>query len=502
MARTRILPFLLLVCLLTTLFPENADAAYQPLRCTNGQPEPGTSLYDDSPNGACQFVGTRYIFSTIICQFVVMINTIMGKLYCSIQAAIQQIVLLTVVVFVMVYGIQMLMGTAQLNGSEVITRVIKMSLVLWLVTDSTFGVSAGIAYMFNFFISFISDSTRWVVQVLDQGSGLGIYNAFAYNAGVTATFYFIDNWIYDALTGSLSAANAKVIGFFVAMSAALPSVFFMAIYWLSSLVSMLIRTLITFLMAVIAIAFLLGLSPIFLSFMLFRVTFSYFDQWLRFMISYALQVMVSFAILTMWLFSLTLFTPFFNELADVIFPYEKVIRPATAIYNPADTWGLCPMKVTANPIPSLRCVNPGFNPIGPGVDPNFPGGNNDFKKVIPPSKVPELNHFLYFIFYHLISLIIVSYGFASLQKNSSNISRQLGGPSYVPILNSSGLSNTGVWRAHGGGAGVGSVVASSQQEANRFMSRELFTSFSRRHEAGATPYEQMVRGFGNLVSGR
>ena len=33
-----------------------------------------------------------------------------------------------------------------------------------------------------------------------------------YDPGVTSVFKFLDEWIYDALTGTLSNANAKVIG--------------------------------------------------------------------------------------------------------------------------------------------------------------------------------------------------------------------------------------------------------------------------------------------------
>ncbi len=486
--------------------------AYSPLQCTSGSPDPGTSLYDDSSSGACQFTGIQYIFSTVICQFVSMINHIMGKLYCSIQDAVKPIIMALMALYVTVYGVQILMGTAQLTPAEFVTRIFKMCLVFWLATDSTFGVSAGINILFNFFIGFISDTTRWVIEILVIAAPDIDMNAVSPNdPGVTASFKFLDEWIYNALTGSLSQSNAKVIGFFVAMGAAMPSIAFMGFYWLVSLAKMLISTLISFLMAVVAIAFLLGLSPIFIGFMLFQATFSYFDQWLRFMMSYALQVMISFAILTLWIFSMTLFGPFFNELSDILFSYEKIIRPAAAIYTPSDTWGLCPTTVVFNPVPHARCEDPNFNPRGsvmcnrtngmrpcyvadssgnviePPVSidftatPNATGktkATDDYNKIIPPSKVPELSKFLYYIFYHMISLIIVSYGFASLQKNAKDIAKQLAGPSFVPILNKPGMSN-----ANAGDA---------QEESKRFMSKQLFSGFDRRHETQKTPYETMV----------
>jgi len=487
----------LLFALIGLLVPEYAYAAHQALQCNAGRPTPGTSLYNAGSDGACQFVGIRYIFSTIICQFVTMVNIIMGKLYCSIQAVVTPVLQAAVTLFIAIYGVQVLMGTAQLNAGEVISRSIKIALVLWLVTDPSFGVSAGIALMFNFFVSFISDTTRWVVQILDQKSGINLYVNYAHDPGVTATFKFLDDWIYNALTGSLSQSNAKVMGFFVAMMVAMPSIFFTMVYWLVSVLKMLMATLLSFLMAVVSVAFLLGLSPIFISFMLFKVTFQYFDQWLRFMVSYSLQVMVSFAILTLWVFSLSLFGPFFNEMSNIIFPYEKIIRPAAAIYSPADTWGLCPLRFTYTPEPHVYCQKANFNPVGPlnpGDNQAFPAGrksNDDYDSILPPTKVPEMSEFLFYVFYHMITLIIVSYGFATLQKNSKDIAKQLAGPSYTPMLNIMGMGENGFGR-----------VTGAHGEANRFMSKNLFSGFNRRHDAGKTPYENMVQGAHSLVSGR
>lgn len=465
---------------------------FTPLQCENGQPVENTRLYDDTTQGACQFTGVEHVFSTIICQFISMVNVIMSKLYCSIQGAMYPVIQAVATVFIVVYGIQMLMGTAQMNGAEFVGRMVKIAIVLWLVTDPVFGVSAGISYMFTFFITFMSESTRWVVMVLDRGAGLGLNLKYSYNPGITATFYYIDDWLYNALTGSFSEANGKVVGFFIAMSTVIPSVAMMALYWLISVVKMLIATLLTFLMSVVCVAFLLGLSPIFLCFMLFRITYQYFDQWVRFMASYTLQVMVTFAILTLWMFSLTLFAPFFKELSGVVFPYEKVIRPAAGNYNPAQSVGLCPLVVS--PSVKAKCIDPDFDPRPPKKKPkdgqDASKSARDFQKIIPPSKVPEMAPFLFYLFYHLISLIVVTYGFANLQKNASQIAKQLGGPSYVPIL-SVASQHTQTFNAQAAPA-----------EANRFMAKDLFMGFSRRHNSGATPYEQMVGSFGKMAGNR
>lgn len=479
----RLSPFylVLFLALFVMLVPDHAFAGTPPLRCQSGHAVAGTSLYDDSSGGACKYVGMRYIFSTIVCQFVTMVNIIMSKLYCSIQEVVAPTIFAAITLYVTVYGVQILMGTAQLNASEMMNRVIKLTLVAWLVSDPFFGVSEAISIMFTFFLSFITQTTTWVVKVLN--GPIGLYTMYDYNPGVTSTFRFLDDWVYNSLTGALSQSNTKVMGFFIALSAAMPSIFFMVAYWWISVVKMLMNTLIGFLMAVVAVAFLLGISPIFIGFLLFRVTYQYFDQWLRFMVSFSMQVMVSFAILTLWLYSLTMFAPFFNELSNVIFPYEKVIRPAVAIYNPAATWGLCPHEVyVSNNSLHVACQDPNFTP-------DF--GTVNSGDLIPPSMVPQLRGFIFYVFYHLIALIIVSYGFAALQKNSAQIAKQLSGNSYSPILNSGG----GVNSLFGG-------LQKAQGEAKNMMSKELFSSFDRKHNTSTTPYEQMVRGAGMLAGKR
>jgi hypothetical protein len=253
---------------------------------------------------------------------------------------------------------------------------------------------------------------------------------------------------------------------------------------------MLMATLITFLMSVVAVAFLLGLSPIFVSFILFQSTFMFFDQWIRFLASFSLQVMISFAILTLWMYSLTLFAPFFNELSVMIFPYQRVLHASGSTYVPQDAWGLCPMKVYfANGAPHAECEKSNFKPIPPKTDTEK--GNKDYLDIIGPPRVPEMNEFLFYLFYNLVALLIVTHGFASLQENSSSIARQLAGPSYVPHLNST--------------PGMATPLQSLQSaggDSQRIMSKQSFGGFNTRHESGKSWFERMREGSGNMAGDR
>jgi len=478
-----------LFAMVVMLVPENAHA-FQSLQCSAGKPVIGTGLYDDSTTGACKFTGIQYIFSTIVCQFVTMINVVMGKLYCSVQYALAPTVMALLVVYVVVYGVQILMGTAQLAPGEAVTRVIKLGIVYWMVADPNYGVSQAVTYMFEFFIGFMAESARWVVQVMSGTSKIDVYVGYDYNPGITDVFKFLDDWIFKSLTGALSEANAKVMGMFVAISVVMPSFFFMLLYWWVSVLKMMLNTLMSFLMAVVAIAFLLGISPIFISFMLFRSTFQFFDQWLRFLVSFAMQVMVSFAILTLWLFSLTLFGDFFDELSQIVYPVQKVFRPAAAIYTPADTWGLCPFTVYTDPIPRIKCIKDDFNPKPPPYG-EGQAGNKDYRALIVPAKVPEKQELIFYLFYHIVTLIIVSYGFASLQKNSQDIAKQLAGPSYAPILNK------------GGSGSLFGKVEEAHNASQEYMSKEMFRKFDRgNNNNGTSAYEAMINNLRRLPSDR
>lgn len=439
--------------------------AYSPLVCEAGMPVAGTSLLNEG--NVCQYVGIQYMFSTVMCQFISMVNVLMGKFYCSIQGAVTPILGALLTVFIAISGLQTLTGTIQFSMKELLTRVLKLTIVYWLVADPTRGVSAGVAFMFDFFIGFIADTTRWVVSVLDDATGHRITGGNPSDVGIVNTFRFIDEMIFmsfagnntPSLTGLKPQDNAKVIGFFISLLIANQSLVWLVVSFAFSIIAVLMRTLIAFLIAVVSIAFLMGLSPIFISFILFQATFQYFDIWIRFMASYCLQVMITFAILALYLYSLTLFSPFFQNLAQVVFPYQKGERAeAPSIWGSSNKYGICPLGPLgfSNGQVTIRCKTPGF------------AGGPD---VVGPGQLQKMSEMLFFLFYNMISLVLISFGFNTLQKNTGHLARQLAGPAFVPMINSKHI-------------GMNSFRALKQAkgEVPSFMGRGGFKGFNHRHQ--------------------
>lgn len=411
---------LLLTALISLVFmPQAAQAAFSPLACDgSGNVVPGTQLYyaDAGANeGACASTGIQHILGTVLCNFVLILDSVLGKLYCGVQFSMTNILALIFTVYIAVFGAQLLMGATRLNIKEFVTRLVKIAIVWVFATESAYGINLA----FTFFMGVINDGSAWVISTILPAAG-------ETNAQSTPIFDYIDQLVYQAITGPFVSANEKVLSFFVVMMPFFPPLGLAALYWLLETFTMLVRTLINFMLSVSVIALLISLSPIFMSFMLFQSTFHFFETWLRYMTSYSLQIVIVFAAITLWISTMQFYVDFFNDLSDMIFPYQQVWI-VSEMFNPSDNWAICPPNYGWDPYGPTAACPAGFDPI------NNP---DDEIALIPPSRLLEEQDFLKYVFYHMGTLIVIAFGFNSLLKNSHEIARELGGPVQAPPLDS------------------------------------------------------------------
>jgi hypothetical protein len=454
-----------------------ADAmAYQLLYCNTNGTVGGGELFYASPgsnNSFCQYNANNdptldHIFSQVACGFTEIINDVLGKMYCGMQAVLKPVVATLLSLYIMIFGVQILMGTAQLTSKEVLTRLFKLSLVWTFISESTLAINM----VFRFFLDLANLGVWWAISAIESATFHSGYDPpfhmyhspFGGLGDVMPAYTYIDTLIKQVVMGPFMAANSELVVFFALMGAFQFPIFMIALYWLITTFKILARTLISFLMAISALAFLIALSPIFLSMMLFRATYQFFESWLKFIISYALQIAIVFACVALWAMAIMQFTGglnsppcsgFFGELSCVIFPSRKVEVVAAPTAMPSDSLGVCPYKMTmpsssTNMMPHIECNDPTFNPVAP---PNATPQQKakaaaDKAKIILLSNLNQektedpyqgatqtaLNALVYYLFYYLISLIIVCYAFDALLRKAPEIARQLAGPEYVPIL--------------------------------------------------------------------
>lgn len=396
---------LIIVSALAVLFmPELACAAGGNLTCAaNGAVSQG-SLFDTTPSGLCmnQSDFLHHLFSNIICMFVSIIDGVLSAIYCGIQFGIKTPLSAVMVLYVAIFGVQILTGQTQLTGGEIVARVVKLAFVWYFATNASYGIGIG----FNFFLGLLNDSILWVLSAVIPGA-----------TTVITGYQYIDAIVYQALIGPIAQADSKVIGLFFVMAVAFPPVFLMGLAFMWQTAMLLISCIVIFLLSVSAIAFLISLSPIFLSFMLFQSTFYLFENWLRYMISYSLQVTVVFAIVAMWVKIISNFSHFFVDLESLIFPYNELLVTGPG-GQPTSNWGVCKLIY-------------GINAFGPTAqcDPNA-----DPSDLTPPSRISEIKGLIYYIIFHMTTLILIAYAFRILLRNASQIARDLVGPAYVPML--------------------------------------------------------------------
>jgi len=105
---------------------------------------------------------------------------------------------------------------------------------------------------------------------------------------------------------------------------------------------------------------------VFLGFFLFQSTAYLFENWLRSMISFSVQVVVVLAIIVFWIMSINQFVGFFNDLSKLIYPFEP-IQVTAGVWSPSNGWGICdPIYGTDSNTgePTAKCRS-GFNAYPP-----------------------------------------------------------------------------------------------------------------------------------------
>jgi len=404
------------LALLLTLMPVAAYAQTASLTCNNGGVGSG-ELYDSGGGGACQYTGASHIVGQVVCSYIQIMDDILGKVYCSMQYALKNILQVVLTLYIAIFGVQILLGMTQLNAREIFTRMLKVACVWIFVSNATWGI--GLA--FNFFVSVASDTVAWVLNPISNASNVSIQETATNSLPIYA---YLDNFVATAIFGPLLQANYKVVGFFVIMAHIYPTISGIAIMWFVETLLTVGRILVAFLVSITALAFLIVLSPIFLSFMLFQVTFSFFDNWLRYMICYSLQITVVFAIAVMWIVVTSMFIGFFSDLADLVVSYKQM-ETKGEMEKAQDALALCKAALTNTS-------------TGPQM------GAPDCNNVIPPSKWDEQADYIYYIFYHLLSLLLLAKAFKTMIQDAPKLANNIVSPGLVPALLGGGWGTPGL----------------------------------------------------------
>ena len=409
----------------------------------------------DATNKNCSNIPSYYIIGSIVCQFIAIVDPVLVQVYDGIQSALKPAIQALLTLYIAVFGAQLLMGTVQMHPREIIIRLLKISGVWTFATNADYGVGV----VFKFYMGLIADGGQAVVNALFSGQTIGgICQNFAKDSSgssisatypnfVTGTdptnalplFTFFDQLIYCAFVGNAASVSVATFGFFSALMVIYPPMFGVFIWWVKTTLFAIAETVLSFLTSLAAIAFLIALSPIFLSLMLFQVTNQFFNNWLSYLTAYSVQIIIVLGIVVLWLLMTLQFIAFFNDLGAMVMKYQTTITDGDKVV-PVDTWGICDADYTnytttaptckvckgqpntaclayvpPAPIPQCGTVKCASNPALATSD------------LIPPSSIIAQHDLIAYIFYHLVALLVLSYAFSVLLQNANNIAASIVG---------------------------------------------------------------------------
>ena len=393
----------------------------------------------------CQKVGYDHIISSIICQFVDVLDHVMVSVYTGIRAAFMAPIRAMLTLYIAVFGAQVLMGTAQLHARDILGRLVKIALVWMFATDVQYGV--GVA--FTFYVGIMAEGGQIILNTIFTGQQNEIcgldYSKYLINGNSAPSdamplFGFFDDLISCTFKSSNGLNVTKVMGFFLAVGFLYPPLMMIFSWWVQTTVFAVARTVLGFLTALAAITFLISLAPIFLSFMLFQVTNHYFENWLRFLTAYSVQVVLVFGIVAFWILLMLQMVYFFIDISDMIFAYGAGDYYA-GYMSKTSTWAICDADYPPDIYKTIFVIDPYTGSHPHPTCKHYPPA---FGEMIVPSKIMSSGELLHYLFFHLIALLVLSYAFTILLEKAHEIAASIAGPAPVPqFLGGIGKNNFG-----------------------------------------------------------
>ena len=295
------------VALLVTAHPAFAQAngSAGSFSCTDGHAS--GSLY--SSGLSCPTtMGFDNIFSFVVCNMEQLSSNLMGNMFCGMIASLTPAVSAVLVLATVFFGIAFTIGMVPATAREFQMFLIKVSFVWAFATQSDYLIGIGYAFFINGIRDGIAIALTNAQSALDPTaaaappSGSAVY---AQLDGVIASFmHYATDYLgvnpKDPINPADPNAGCKNALFAVMaiMAVAFPPVFYLCLALIGKLAMTFLRAIYGYIYALVGIAFLMTLAPFFLSFFLFRQTRPFFDKWIGYLASFALQIIILFAFLS------------------------------------------------------------------------------------------------------------------------------------------------------------------------------------------------------------
>jgi hypothetical protein len=389
-------------------------------------------------NGACSATGLG-IFGRLLCFFKETIGQIMSDMYCGMVVLLRGPILTAMTLFVVIYGIFVVTGMVEVNLKHVAKTALKLILVLLFTTHAEWGIGVG----YHFFMAIAEGGATMVLSAMN--------NAVGGTASLTqpdALLYSIFNMVSTGTKGTGAAVapilqSLNISGYCAAtlapliifMLISIPPVAIFLVIMLLMYIGLYARAVLGYLTALVLITFLFVLSPIFISFALFSITYKIFERWLQYLISYSLQMIIVFGFLAM--IQLVPIGTFMLNSVALLKEYDTTFR-IFFLKIPIHTCGICDITGIGNGGQSLltstnppTCVSFQGGKLAPGDVMSSPDDASTASPgtvypVIPLMNLLQHQDFVQFMLAQIIALWLIGYVMEDFLKKAPDIAKEIG----------------------------------------------------------------------------
>ena len=247
-----------------------------------------------------------HLFSFLACNMEQLSSNLLGNMFCGMITGLAPAVGAVLVLAVMFFGMAFTIGLIPATAREFQIFLFKIAFVWAFATQSDYLIGYGYA----FFINGIRDGVA--IGLSGYHSTSAACTAGGGNCTTGSDVYnemdaFLANFVhyatdYIGLTPSASDPNAgcknALFAVLAIMAVAFPPIFMAALVLIGKMAMTFVRAVFGYIYAMVGIAFLMTLAPFFLSFFLFKQTKPFFDKWIGYLASFALQIVILFAFLS------------------------------------------------------------------------------------------------------------------------------------------------------------------------------------------------------------
>ncbi len=280
---------------------------------------PNANMLNDDPytNGSC--TNSLGIFGRILCFFKSTVGQIISQMYCGFQNQLQGPLGLILTFFVIIVGVTIMTGMVQVTVREGIMALLKIALVWVFATNAAWGIGIGYA----FFMGLAEEGSALVLSTTNGGTALTTPDSV-----ITGVLNFTTTGAAGGNPLILPATLSKtcmiwLMPFLILLFLYAPVVAIFICTMIIQYLWLYARALLGYLTALVLIGFLFILAPLFITFVLFSITRPLFEQWLKYLTSFSLQMVIVFAFLA--ILNMIPLGDFFREILGLLRDYNLTI---------------------------------------------------------------------------------------------------------------------------------------------------------------------------------